>query len=96
MLEALTQRLQGVFGKRPSKTTIGDGVMSDSAYPAWDWIQANRTTLQQRYAGRWIAVVGAEIVAVADTAGQLMDQTEQYDRPFMYRVPGEAEPAVVA
>ena len=40
----------------------GGARSSDAVVTDWQWLEANRERLEERYAGRWIAVAGERVV----------------------------------
>jgi hypothetical protein len=40
------------------------------------WLDENRTFLEENYAGKWVAVKGAELVAAGETFGEALDRAQ--------------------
>ena len=47
-----TRAAYGAGSARPSGAVVAD----------WQWLEANRERLEERYAGRWVAVAGERVV----------------------------------
>ncbi len=58
---------------------------SGARQPAWEWIRANRASLEQRYAGRWIAVSSGRIVGQGVKLATALRQARVagVDHPFV-------------
>lgn len=58
----------------------------------WKWLDSNIVSIQGNYAGKWIAINGAEIVSVGSTSHDVKaDCTEKYQQreTLILCVPGE-------
>lgn len=60
--------------------------------PDWTWIQENRDFLREKFEGRWIAVLGQEIVGVGDTSHDAYASVRDFSTPLLYHVPHPSEP----
>jgi hypothetical protein len=80
---ALAQEDSAVGGDTPTDPAVQNREMS--------WLNQHRDEVRARYEGRWIAVVGEEIVADAPDALSLRDRLRSsgYQRPFVTAVPTE-------
>jgi hypothetical protein len=54
-----------------------------------DWLSENLPSIQERYAGQWIAIGDTEIVASAPTLPELLTQIDEIDKPFITFIPTE-------
>lgn len=61
-------------------------------YPEWTWIQENQDLLREKYEGKWIAVVGQEVVGVADNSHEAFMTFKDFTVSLLYHVPSLNEP----
>jgi hypothetical protein len=54
-----------------------------------DWLSENLQSIQERYAGQWIAIGNNEIVASAPTLPELLTLIDDIDKPFITFIPTE-------
>ena len=58
---------------------------SKHTVPEWEWIQANRSWLEEEYAGRWIAVADGRVVGAGVKLSTAMRKAAKqgYDHPLV-------------
>ena len=63
-----------------------------------DWLVAHGDELMQKYPGKWVAVQGSELVAVADDVVELLERARAagYEHPLLTGVPTEPLRVVIA
>jgi len=54
-----------------------------------DWLSENLQSIQENYAGQWIAIGNNEIVAAAPTLPELLTLIDEIDKPFITFIPTE-------
>ena len=54
-----------------------------------DWLSENLQSIQERYAGQWIAIGNNAIIASALTLPELLTLIEDIDNPFITFIPSE-------
>jgi len=56
---------------------------------ALEWVSSHLDELRQNYAGRWVAILGNEVVASAPTLPQLLDNIHELgiEHPFLTEIP---------
>lgn len=54
-----------------------------------DWLSENLQSIQQDYAGQWVAIYENRIVASANDLPSLMNQITQLDKPFITFIPAD-------
>jgi hypothetical protein len=68
-------------------------IPADRSFPAegskMDWLSENLQSIQERYAGQWIAIGDNEIVVSAPTLPELLTQLDEIDQPFITFIPAE-------
>lgn len=52
-----------------------------------DWLSKNLQSIRQNYAGQWVAIYENRIVAASNNLPNLMNQTSQFDKPFITFIP---------
>jgi len=64
--------------------------------PELKWIRENEPILREQYKGRWIAVVGTEIVASAKTSDEVLEKAfiKSAGTPHIHRFASDNDPIV--
>jgi Family of unknown function (DUF5678) len=77
------------FVPREHAAKLREGGKMHSEVDAIEWVSKNLATLRTNYAGKWIAVKDAQVVADANTLAALMKQLsdKDIDRPFITEIP---------
>ena len=54
-----------------------------------DWLSENLQSIQQDYAGQWVAIYENRIIASSNDLPSLMNQITQLDKPFITFIPAD-------
>lgn len=68
---------------------LREGAAMHSDVSALEWVASNLVTLRNRYPGKWVAVVDAEVLASADDLPDLLRQIHDgsIKKPFLTQIP---------
>ena len=68
------RRRRTVREPRPVYQAPARGPSKTKAIRNWEWVQANRSQLEEQYAGRWIAVADGRVVGTGRKLSTVMKQ----------------------
>lgn len=54
-----------------------------------DWLSRNLESIRQEYASQWVAIYENRIVAASSDLPNLMNQINQFDKPFVTFIPSD-------
>ena len=79
-------------------TKPSDSFDPDFGREEMNWLEAHGDELIEKYAGKWVAVQGSELVAVADDVVELLERARAagHEHPLVTGVPTEPIRVLIA